>query len=254
MARCTTGARRSWRLVSRKAGRDTLVGSAERSKEQLSRPKEQLSRPQKRPFVVGIAGGSGSGKTTIARTLAETLGESAALIEQDCYYRDLASLPPEERAKVNFDHPDSLELSLLAEHIDALCTGEHIDKPRYDFANHLRLAECDKVPPRPVILVEGILVLVDAALRERMGLKLFVDTAPDIRLIRRIRRDLEQRGRSFAQIRQQYYETVRPMHLAFVEPSKQYADVIIPEGGRNRVALDLLLGRIREFIRDYDQR
>lgn len=208
--------------------------------------------PEQRPFVIGIAGGSGSGKTTIARTLADTLGDAAVHIEQDCYYRDLSTLAPVERAKVNFDHPDALELTLLAAHIDMLCNGEAIDKPRYDFEHHVRLEACDVVEPRPVIIIEGILVLVDAALRQRMGLKLFVDTAADIRVIRRIRRDLEQRGRSFAQIRRQYYETVRPMHLAFVEPSKQYADVIIPEGGRNRVALDLLLGRIREFIRDYD--
>jgi uridine kinase len=206
-----------------------------------------------RPFVVGIAGGSGSGKTTIARSLAETLGaDVAALIEQDSYYCDLSELSYEERAAVNFDHPDSLEISLLLRHLDALCAGTAIDKPRYDFSRHLRAAETVRVEPRPIILLEGILVLADAQLRDRMGLKIFVDTAADIRVIRRIRRDLEQRGRSFEQIRRQYYDTVRPMHLAFVEPSKRQADVIIPEGGQNRVALDLLLGRIREFLRSYN--
>jgi len=206
----------------------------------------------KRPFVVGIAGGSGSGKTTITRALAAALGlEQIVLIEQDCYYRDLAHLTYDERTKVNFDHPDSLEIELLCEHLDALVAGEPIDKPRYDFEHHVRAAKSDHIQAQPVLLVEGILVLADKRLRERMDLKIFVDTDPDIRVIRRIRRDLEHRGRTFDQIRRQYYDTVRPMHIAFVEPSKRYADVIIPEGGHNRVALDLILGRIREFIREY---
>jgi uridine kinase len=205
-----------------------------------------------RPFVIGVAGGSGSGKTTIARALADAVGpDSCALIEQDCYYRDLSALTFDERSAVNFDHPESIELDLLAAHLDALCGGRAIRKPRYDFERHVRAQESDLVEPRPVLIIEGILVLVDADLRGRMDLKLFVDTAPDIRVMRRIRRDLEHRGRSFEQIRKQYYESVRPMHLAFVEPSKQHADVIIPEGGHNRVALDLILGRAREFIRHY---
>ena len=205
-----------------------------------------------RPFVVGIAGGSGSGKTTIASRLAEDLGsEIAVLIEQDSYYRDLSTLSYDERSAVNFDHPDAIEIPLILAHLDGLCRGETIDKPRYDFAQHQRSAETDRVVPRPILVLEGILVLADSELRKRLDLKVFVDTAADIRLIRRIRRDLEQRGRSFEQIRRQYYDTVRPMHLAFVEPSKRHADVIIPEGGQNRVALDLLLGRIREFLRTY---
>ncbi len=208
----------------------------------------------KRPFVVGIAGGSGSGKTTITRALAAALGlDQIVLIEQDGYYRDLADLTYEERTKVNFDHPDALELELLIEHLDELCDGRAIQKPRYDFERHVRSAESDLVVPQPVLLVEGILVLADARLRERMDLKIFVDTDPDLRVIRRIRRDLEHRGRTFDQIRRQYYDTVRPMHIAFVEPSKRHADVIIPEGGHNQVALDLILGRIREFIREYAQ-
>ncbi len=202
--------------------------------------------------MVGVAGGSGSGKTTIARALADALGPATcALMEQDCYYRDLSQLPFEGRVAVNFDHPDSIELPLLVEHVDALCAGKSIDKPRYDFENHVRAEEHDRIDPRPVVIVEGILVLVDADLRERMDLKLFVDTAADLRVMRRIRRDIEHRGRSFDQIRRQYYATVRPMHLAFVEPSKAHADVIIPEGGHNRVALELILGRIREFVREW---
>lgn len=206
----------------------------------------------KRPMVIGVAGGSGSGKTTVARKLAEDLGPQVVVaIEQDCYYRDLQHLPFEQRAQVNFDHPDAIEMSLLIAHVDQLCAGQRVHKPCYDFEHHLRAVETELLEPRPVVLVEGILVLADEELRKRFDLKLFVDTASDIRLMRRIRRDLEHRGRNFAQIRRQYYDTVRPMHLAFVEPSKHWADVIIPEGGHNRVALELICGRVREFLREY---
>lgn len=204
------------------------------------------------PFVVGIAGGSGSGKSTIAAALGTALGPAkVVVVEQDAYYRDLSKKPFQERVTINFDHPDALELELLRDHVDALVRGECVDKPRYDFERHVRLEEVDRLEPRPVVLIEGILVLADAALRKRMDLRIFVDTDADIRVIRRIRRDLEHRGRTFSQVREQYYATVRPMHLAFVEPSKRHADVIIPEGGENRVALDLLLGRINEVVRDY---
>jgi uridine kinase len=201
-------------------------------------------------FVVGVAGGSGSGKTTVARALAQALSaDSVAVIEQDCYYRDQSHKTKEERAAVNFDHPDSLDLELLASHIDSLRAGHTIEKPRYDFERHVREPVTDFVEPRPIILVEGILVLADERLRKRIHLKLFVDTDPDIRVLRRIRRDIEHRGRTFEQVRHQYYDTVRPMHIAFVEPSKRHADMIIPEGGQNRVALDMILGGIRERLR-----
>ncbi|MCC6527748.1 MAG: uridine kinase [Polyangiaceae bacterium] len=215
----------------------------------MSEPREPATSP--RPFVIGVAGGSGSGKTTIARALAAALGDSALSIEQDCYYRDLSHLPFDARVRVNFDHPDALELPLLVAHLEALCAWQPIQRPRYDFEHHVREPVTERLEPRPVVLVEGILVLADEGLRRRFDLKIYVDTDADIRLMRRIRRDMEHRGREFTQIRRQYYETVRPMHLAFVEPSKRFADVIIPEGGQNPVALDLILGKLREFLRTF---
>jgi len=197
------------------------------------------------PHVLGIAGGSGSGKSTISRAILAALPTgSGVLLEQDHYYRAQGHLPLEERERVNYDHPDALELDLLCEHLDALRAGRGIDRPSYDFANHDRAKEGLRIEPAPVIVVEGILALADERLRARFDVKVFVDTDADIRLMRRIRRDLEQRGRTFAQVRKQYYETVRPMHLAFVEPSKRFADIIIPEGGQNRVALDLILSHL----------
>jgi len=198
------------------------------------------------PLVLGIAGGSGSGKSTIARAILAALpAGSGVLLEQDHYYRAQSHLPLEERERVNYDHPDALEIELLCDHLDALRRGEAIDRPTYDFAIHDRAPEPLHVPPARVIVVEGILVLADERLRERLDVKIYVDTDPDIRLMRRIRRDLEHRGRSFQQVRKQYYETVRPMHLAFVEPSKRFADVIVPEGGENRVALELISSLVR---------
>ena len=198
-----------------------------------------------RPLCIGIAGGTGSGKTTIAHKLAaEIPSHRCATIDHDSYYRDQSALEPSERALVNYDHPASLESTLLAEHLRRLRAGETVEVPIYDFVTHTRRRETRRVMPAPVILVEGILVFVDAAVREQMDIKIFVDTDADIRLMRRIRRDLEQRGRSFASVRDQYYATVRPMHLEYVEPSKRWADLIVPEGGDNRVALDVLLGQL----------
>ena len=201
------------------------------------------------PLILGIAGGSGSGKSTIARSILAALPPgSGVLLEQDHYYRAQGHLPFEQRELVNYDHPDALELDLLIAHIDALRTGHPIVRPTYDFALHDRAKTGVKIEPAPVLVVEGILVLADERLRTRLHVKVFVDTDADIRLMRRVRRDLEQRGRSFAQIRKQYYETVRPMHLAFVEPTKRFADIIVPEGGQNRVALDLILSHVRSRV------
>jgi uridine kinase len=202
-----------------------------------------------RPFVLGIAGGSGSGKSTIARSVLEALPTGVGvLIEQDHYYRAQPHRPLEDRERINYDHPDALEMDLLCAHLDSLRAGDAIQRPTYDFAVHDRAPEGVRIEPAAVVIVEGILVLADERVRARFDAKVYVDTDADIRLMRRIRRDLEHRGRTFAQIRKQYYETVRPMHLAFVEPSKRFAEVIVPEGGHNRVALELLLGLVHGRI------
>ena len=196
-------------------------------------------------MIVGIAGGTGSGKTTVAHKLAAAMPAGRCVtIEHDAYYRDQSHLSLEERFAVNYDHPAALESSLFAEHLAALRAGRAIDVPIYDFATHTRSRETRHVAPAPVVIVEGILVFAEPALREQMDVKIFVDTDPDIRLMRRIRRDLEQRGRTFESVRAQYYATVRPMHIEHVEPTKRWADLIVPEGGDNRVALDVLLGRL----------
>lgn len=203
-----------------------------------------------KPLVIGIAGGTGSGKTTIAQALAESIpAGQCAMIEHDAYYRDQSHLAPEARAQVNYDHPDALESSLLAVHLAALREGHSVDVPIYDFVTHTRSQTTKRVVPAPLIIVEGILVFVDAAVREQLDVKIFVDTDADIRLMRRVRRDTEQRGRTFASVRDQYYATVRPMHLEFVEPTKRWADLIIPEGGNNRVALKVLLDGISRLAR-----
>ena len=201
-----------------------------------------------RPLIVGIAGGTGSGKTTVARKLAAAMPPGRCVtIEHDAYYRDQSHLSREEREAINYDHPASLESPLLAEHLRALRGGRAIDVPIYDFATHTRRPDTRHVEPAPVVIVEGILVFAESSLREQMDIKIFVDTDPDIRLMRRIRRDLEQRGRTFQSVRDQYYATVRPMHLEHVEPTKRWADLIVPEGGDNRVALDVLLGRLGQI-------
>ncbi|MDQ3367577.1 MAG: uridine kinase [Myxococcota bacterium] len=205
-----------------------------------------MSQPEPaRPLVVGIAGGTGSGKTTVAHKLAAAMPAGRCVtIEHDAYYRDQGHLPHEERARINYDHPDSLENDLLAEHLRLLRAGGTVEVPIYDFATHCRRPDTRRVAASRVIIVEGILVFTQAALREQLDIKIFVDTDADIRLIRRIRRDLEQRGRSFQSVRDQYYATVRPMHLEHVEPSKRWADLIVPEGGDNKVALDVILGQL----------
>ena len=197
------------------------------------------------PLVIGVAGGSGSGKTTVVNRIVEAITPGdVTVIDHDRYYRDHPTLRLQDRAALNYDHPDALETDLLVRHVRALRAGEPVEVPTYDFARHARRSETDTVTPRTAIIVEGILVFVEATLREQLDIKLFVDTDADIRLMRRIRRDLEQRGRTFQSVRDQYYATVRPMHLEYVEPSKRWADLIIPEGGDNRIALELLLGRL----------
>jgi uridine kinase len=204
-----------------------------------------------RPVVIGIAGGSGSGKTTVLRKIVEAFGPAyIAVLEHDAYYRDLSHLPFEERVQVNFDHPDALETELLRAHLDALLAGKPIEKPVYNFTTHTRAPYTIRVEPRPVIILEGILVLAEPLLRERMDIKLYVDAPDDVRLIRRIRRDMEERGRTIESILAQYERTVRPMPLEFVEPSKRLADVIIP-GGYNQVAIDMVLARIAALLEAY---
>lgn len=202
-----------------------------------------------RPVVLGVAGGSGSGKSTVVREVRRILGEAqASVLHHDAYYRDLAHLPFERRVDVNFDHPDSLETELMVEHIGRLLQGQAVDVPTYDFATHTRSARTERMAPTPVLVLDGILVLADARLREAMDLKVFVDTDPDIRLLRRIRRDVVKRGRTADSVIAQYEATVRPMHLEFVEPSKRHADLVVPEGGYNRVAVDLVVNRIRALL------
>ena len=205
----------------------------------------------KRPLVIGIGGGTGAGKTTIAQAITRGLPVGAVVyLQHDSYYRDRPDLTLEERAALNFDHPDSLETELLVRHVDALCAGYGVDQPSYDFKTHRRRPETGRVEPAPVLVVEGILIFADLELVQRLDVKLFVDTPADIRVLRRIRRDIEHRGRSFDDIRVQYYETVRPMHEAFVEPTKYKADFVIPEGGDHRVAIGLIGELVRGRWRD----
>ncbi|MFB6230845.1 MAG: uridine kinase [Salinibacter sp.] len=202
------------------------------------------------PVVIGIAGGSGSGKTTVLNHIIRELGaDPIAVLDHDAYYHDLSHLPPEKRARFNFDHPDALETALMREHLDRLIEGKAVEKPLYDFTTHTRREETETVEPRPIIIIEGILVLAESLLEERMDIKIYVDAADDIRLMRRIRRDMQERGRSIEGILRQYERTVRPMHLEFVEPSKRKADVIIPRGGHNQVAIQMVMSRIQELLR-----
>ncbi|NKB89080.1 MAG: uridine kinase [Acidobacteria bacterium] len=203
-----------------------------------------------RPLIIGIAGGSGSGKTTIAEALAEKIGpDNCAHILHDAYYHRLSHLPMEDRERVNYDHPDSLETELLVEHLHALLHGAAVDVPRYDFAAHDRAEDTTPTKPKPVILLEGVLALAEPTLRDLMDLKIYVDTAADLRFMRRLERDIADRGRTRESVYEQYLATVRPMHIEFVEPSKSHADLVIPEG-YNIGAVSTVLGMVREFLRD----
>ncbi|NNV05630.1 uridine kinase [Geobacillus sp. C56-T2] len=203
----------------------------------------------KKPVVIGVAGGSGSGKTSVARAIYDHFGDRSILVlEQDFYYKDQSHLPFEERLKTNYDHPLAFDNDLLIEHIHKLLRYEPIDKPVYDYTLHTRSREVIRVEPKEVIIVEGILVLEDERLRDLMDIKVYVDTDPDIRIIRRLLRDVKERGRTFDSVIEQYLSVVRPMHNQFVEPTKRYADVIIPEGGHNTVAIDLMVAKIRTVL------
>jgi uridine kinase len=202
-----------------------------------------------RPFIIGVAGGTGSGKTTVSRSIQAAVGaERIAYLEHDSYYNDHSHLSPEERAHCNYDHPDSLDTPLLVRHLHALCRWEAVEVPIYDFATHTRTPRTQSVSPAPIILVEGILLFSEKELREMMDMRFYVDTDADVRFIRRLHRDVEERGRTLESVITQYMETVRPMHLEFVEPSKRYADIIIPEGGNNRVAMEMIISRIHAIL------
>lgn len=202
-----------------------------------------------KPFLLGVAGGSGSGKTTVAERLAGIVGGTdLALLRLDAYYRDRNHLPFEEREAINYDHPDAFDWPLLLDHVQALVDGFAVHVPVYDFATYLRLPDRLVVEPARIVVVEGILVLYEPQLRERFDLKVFVDTDDDVRFIRRLERDIAERERSAASVIEQYLTTVRPSHLQFIEPSKRYADVIVPRGGMNAPAVDVLLARMRELL------
>jgi uridine kinase len=200
---------------------------------------------------IGIAGGTGSGKTTIAEKIIEQIGtDNVVVIPLDAYYQDRNNLPLEEREKINYDHPSSFDISLLTQHLRKLKAGKDVPMLSYDYVTHTRRMLPGKVPSKPVTILEGIMVLEDESLRDMLDVKLYVDTDPDVRLIRRLRRDILDRGRTFESVTEQYLGSVRPMHLEFVEPSKRYADVIIPEGGWNEVAIDMVVSKIRTLLAD----
>jgi uridine kinase len=204
-----------------------------------------------RRILIGIAGGSGSGKTLVARTIVRELGtDRVVVIDQDSYYRNLEDIPYRDREARNFDHPDAFDTELLKEHLRALLAGHPVDQPIYDYSQHRRLDETRRIGEHHIVVLEGILIFNDPEMRDMMDIKLFIDADPDVRFIRRLRRDLVERGRSVDSVIRQYTESVRPMHLQFVEPSKRHADVIIPEGGHNKVAIDLVKTKIRDLLRE----
>jgi uridine kinase len=204
---------------------------------------------QQSRLVIGVAGGSGSGKTTVVRRIVEALGpDSVSILEHDRYYRDRLDLRLEDRMALNWDHPDSLETDLMVRHVVELKEGRAVEAPLYDFPRYCRRAATETIEPRAAIIAEGILIFTDAALRAQMDIKVFVDTDDDTRFIRRLKRDVAERGRTMDSVIDQYLASVKPMHLEFVQPSKRYADVIIPQGGNNKVAVDLLLTLIRSLV------
>jgi len=211
----------------------------------------EMGHGDRKPIIIGVAGGTGSGKTTVSQAILDRVGrDRIAYIQHDSYYKDRSYLSPEERAKINFDHPDALETKFLVQQLKELQEGYPVEVPVYDFTTHTRISQTQRVEPRRVVLVEGILIFADDALRDMMDVKIYVDTDADIRFIRRLERDITERDRTMCSVVDQYLATVRPMHLEFVEPSKRYADVIIPEGGFNPVALDMVVARIEAMIEE----
>jgi uridine kinase len=231
----------------RKAGRNLR---AEDLTHHIKLRRQTAIRPlDSRPLIIGICGGTGSGKTTITARIIEALSEANVIVlEQDNYYKDYPGMPFEERVKQNVDHPDSMDTPLLAEHVRRLREGQAIERPTYDFANFRRADATVRLSPRSAIIIEGILIFENKALRDLMDIKIFVDTDADLRFIRRLVRDIRERGRTMEMVVDQYMATVRPMHMEFVEPSKRYADVIIPEGGYNEVGIDLVIQKIRSLV------
>lgn len=210
-----------------------------------------VSNNKKKPIIIGVTGGSGSGKTTVSRAIFEQLkGHSLLMIEEDSYYNDQTNVSFEERVKTNYDHPNAFDTDLLVSQINDLLNWKSIEKPIYDYTQHTRSQETVKVEPKEVIILEGIMVLNDPRLRDLMDIKIFVDTDDDIRIIRRIQRDMEERGRSLQSVIDQYLATVKPMYHQFIEPTKRYADIIVPEGGQNQVAIDLLVTKVRDILRN----
>lgn len=203
----------------------------------------------KKPILIGITGGTGSGKSTVAKEIYNKFSEDCiAMIEQDSYYKDQSHLSLEDRIKTNYDHPDAFDNELLVKHLEGLLNGEIIEKPIYDFSIHTRIKETIKVQPKEIIIVEGILVLEDPDLRNILDIKIYVDTDADVRIIRRLVRDINERGRTVDSVINQYLSVVRPMHMQFTEPTKRYADIIIPEGGHNKVAIDILVANIKQIL------
>lgn len=209
-----------------------------------------MANRENKPVIIGVTGGSGSGKTTVSRAIFEQLhGHSLLMLQEDSYYNDQSDMPFEERIKTNYDHPNAFDTELLVKQLKDLLDWKTIEKPIYDYTEHTRSSEVEKVEPKEVIILEGILVLNDPALRDLMDIKIFVDTDDDIRIIRRIQRDIEERGRSLQSVIDQYKLTVKPMYHQFIEPTKRYADIIVPEGGENQVAIDLLVTKVRDILR-----
>ncbi|MYV02757.1 uridine kinase [Lactobacillus salivarius] len=209
-----------------------------------------MANRENKPVIIGVTGGSGSGKTTVSRAIFEQLhGHSLLMLQEDSYYNDQSDMPFEERIKTNYDHPNAFDTELLVKQLKDLLDWKTIEKPIYDYTEHTRSSEVEKVEPKEVIILEGILVLNDLALRDLMDIKIFVDTDDDIRIIRRIQRDIEERGRSLQSVIDQYKSTVKPMYHQFIEPTKRYADIIVPEGGENQVAIDLLVTKVRDILR-----